>query len=395
MEILKFCMEVEDGKEVIQPIINGMMSNKAIECEFRYKFLRSLCNNTRYKDCFVIDSHLAFVKCTSIYTRYRILASQYLFQHSSTSIDASHLLDVKEVEQICQSFALDSTLDYDLRADSADLLIRLGPSPESKEIGRAVITMLGRSVGGKSTIYTNRQNVHEETISASVEAFIKYLMTLQLPVVATFNDIQKEIEEYYLSHSEFNSIKTINENNKQSSNIDRIKSSLFRMAIDQTLYLGSQNIHSIFLKIWVMISTSTQSDLLKKRLIEELIDMADTCASGHLSRLINVFSGIQVIDNKEFNINIGLKKQVETNLVARLNKMIKDLPDEKDREELLNEMASSVEMIEKPKLKMFFRTKLNDIRDELYKEFVGGKYLTDDTFEMYMREAISFFEQGR
>jgi hypothetical protein len=52
-------------------------------------------------------------------------------------------------------------------------------------------------------------------------------------------------------------------------------------------------------------------------------------------------------------------------------------------------------MIEKPKLKMFFRTKLNDIRDELYKEFVGGKYLTDDTFEMYMREAISFFEQGR
>jgi hypothetical protein len=75
--------------------------------------------------------------------------------------------------------------------------------------------------------------------------------------------------------------------------------------------------------------------------------------------------------------------------------MIKDLPDEKDREDLLNEMASSVEMIEKPKLKMFFRTKLNDIRDELYKEFVGGKYLTDDIFEMYMREAISFFEQGR
>jgi hypothetical protein len=213
--------------------------------------------------------------------------------------------------------------------------------------------------------------------------------------VATFNDIQKEIEEYYLSHSEFNSIKTINENNKQASNLDRIKSSMFRMAIDHTLYLGSQNIHSIFLKIWVMISTSTQSDLLKKRLIEELIDMADTCASGHLSRLINVFSGIQIIDNKEFNINIGLKKQLETNLIARLNKMIKNLPDEKDREDLLNEMASSVEMIEKPKLKMFFRTKLNDIRDELYKEFVGGKYLTDDTFEMYMREAISFFEQGR
>ena len=47
-------------------------------------------------------------------------------------------------------------------------------------------------------------------------------------------------------------------------------------------------------------------------MIEELIDMADTCSSGHISRIINVLSGFD-INGMTIGINIGWKKQIQSN----------------------------------------------------------------------------------
>jgi hypothetical protein len=61
---------------------------------------------------------------------------------------------------------------------------------------------------------------------------------------------------------------------------------------------------------------------LQKRLAEELHDMSDTCSSGHLLRLINVFSGF------EGGISLGVREEITTVVNHRIGQLIgKQTPD--------------------------------------------------------------------
>ena len=57
------------------------------------------------------------------------------------------------------SFAQDPDLDYNIRADSADVLLRLG-SEDNKTTAREIIMILGRDGGTGRTIFDNTQNVN-------------------------------------------------------------------------------------------------------------------------------------------------------------------------------------------------------------------------------------------
>jgi hypothetical protein len=119
--------------------------------------------------------------------------------------------------------------------------------------------------------------------------------------------------------------------------------------------------------------------------------MADTCSSGHISRIMNVFSGFEV-DGSMFSIDIGWKKQIQSNLIARLNSRIKLVDDVDIQEKILDEMMTSGNLSTKPHLSDFFRKHLLSIRSELLIEFI--EYIPEDEFEEYFRNAISFFEEG-
>ena len=149
----------------------------------------------------------------------------------------------------------------------------------------------------------------------------------------------------------------------------------------------------MFNKIWRLIVSHEYKDLLKIRMLEELIDMADTCSSGHVSRVINVLCGFE-IEGKTFSIEIGWKKQIRANLIARLTKRIKDYPEDEIRDLILEEMGTSGDMTTKPELSTFFRNNLLPIREELFSEFVGENYVSEDEFEEHFRSAITFFEEG-
>lgn len=379
----------------------SIITNKKLECEYRYKTIIGIQKDSsrKYKSQYLNDAYFSFFKHADTYIRYKILSAQYLLQLSKSrdvnitfgNKTANQIVD--DVEKNCISFASDSTLDYDLRADAADLLVRLGTN-NSKEIGKEIIMLLGRNPDGLSTLYNNRQNVHDETIDESVRKFILYLASLRSEVNidgnhVTFMDAQNEIEEnsknYKPTSSDFN--------DKKKSVLDCIRSSLLRISLDQTIYDGGQTLKSIFNKTWRLILSHEHSELLKIRMIEELIDMADTCSSGHVSRIVNVLCGFE-IDGKTFSIEIGWKKQIQSNLIARLTKRIKDYSDEEKRDTIIEEMGTSGDISKKPELSAFFRTHLLPIRDELFDEFVGGKYVTEDDFEEFFRSAITFFEEG-
>ncbi len=107
-------------------------------------------------------------------TQYRILAAQFMMQNKRITYT-----QLQSVEAICIGFARDNHLDYSLRADVSDLLVRLGTNYASG-VGREIITLLGRHrQGQKLSLYDNRQNVHDESIDKSVETYILHLACIE------------------------------------------------------------------------------------------------------------------------------------------------------------------------------------------------------------------------
>jgi hypothetical protein len=251
-------------------------------------------------------------------------------------------------------------------------------------VGREIITLLGRDTVGKNlNVYTNLQNVHDENIDASIESILLQISSLKCKEkdgkFIDFSHIWSEIE---------NMSKSLSPEDK-----DKVNSSLLRISIDQQIYTGSQTLKSVFCKVWQIIGDHDERDNLYARMIDELVDMADTCSSGHLSRIVNILSGFTV-NGSIISINIGWEKQLQSNLVARLNARIKMVEDEEKKYAILEEMMTSGGLDIKPKLSEFFRNNLLSIRDELYTEFVGEGHISNEQFEEYFRSAIQFFETG-
>lgn len=409
-DIIRILLETDIYYDATFKLLVSMITNQKIDCEYRYKSLLSIQRDKsrHYIPKYLDGAYFEFVKDSSTYTRYRIIASQYILQNKSITKDSKELKELKgvkdEVERICVSFASDTQLDYNIRADAADLLIRLG-SKDAQDIGRDIITLLGRNAGGLTTVYTDRQNVHDNVIDESIKKFILEISSTHTKTNSdgnyiTFNDVQKEIEKL-VNTGNFDRVKSLDkedttdkdDSKHKKTSMDKVRSSLLRISIDQTVYDGGQTLHSIFNKVWQIIESHEFSDVLKTRVVEELIDMADTCSSGHISRIINILSGFDV-NGKTIGIDIGWKKQIQSNLLARLNAKIKHISDTDSKSTILDEMITSGDITSKPSLNIFFRDNLLPIRNEMFDEFVGGNYIKDDEFEEYFRSAIAFFEEG-
>ena len=119
---------------------------------------------------------------------YRILSAQYLLQNCILDKDS-----IETIQKIILSFAQDIELDYDLRADAADLLLVLG-TDEYKNIGRHIIVSLGNIDGNVKSVYDNKQNVHNQKIEESVKKILEVL--LSFPTIKLDNN---EIDFNYIS----------------------------------------------------------------------------------------------------------------------------------------------------------------------------------------------------
>ena len=113
------------------------------------------------------------------------------------------------------------------------------------------------------------------------------------------------------------------------NNIKSIKLALNRIKLDKILYSNcNKSILNILLMIWSYIHNKSvlqeNRDEMLKRLIEEMIEMANTCSSGFVSRLINVISGFGV-----FNLRISWDDQITANFSGRLNARIRDIDNPK------------------------------------------------------------------
>ena len=297
---------------------------------------------------FTYESQLAFLNYPSNMTTYRILAAQYLLLRFSPSEKTAAL-----IQNHLLLFARDQSLDYNLRADAADVLMQLGNS-EMRDQGQRVIMELGRIDGPNITIFDNAQNVHSEEVEESVAEALEFLTNIPLlkingtpitleyvvkQIANSLKETRKEKEKCPVpgATEECSFCSTLVKDGQMKDDAFycstacselyareyKIKIALQRIELDRALYSKfTSTLSNILLKVWTYLIGHDNEEEMQKRLLEELEEMSGTCSSGFASRLINVISGFA-----EFGIRISWEDQITGNFTGRLNAMARKITD--------------------------------------------------------------------
>lgn len=170
---------------------------------------------------------------------------------------------------------------------------------------------------------------------------------------------------------------------------EKIRVAFNRIVMDRALYSKYNcTLSHILLQIWTYLTGHKNEEEIRKRLVEELTEMAGTCSSGFASRIINTISGFG-----DFSLKISWQDQIIANLTGRLNARIRDMDNLTIQDKVLEEMTipSSDYSLRKNFLK-FFRKSVSSIREEMHKEFKD--HITDVEYDLYFRAAVSMYETG-
>ena len=364
--LMKSKKYIKKSKKYFCKIVN----DKELECHYRYKTILSIEIRVEksLQKLFLKDIMTSFIRCKTNNIRYRILAGQYLLQKCKTNnkIKDEILLYLKE-------FMLDGELDYNIRADVADVLLNLGDE-QTKSLARDIIILLGGRLGNVRTVFENAENVHHHDIEESALKMLEFLNNVPIPKDAK-NDDFKTIKETILE-----------EVRKEDKELVQV--SLNRIDVDRAIYGNFGNtLSGIVLILWRYIQIHKYKDELIKRLIEELVDMSGKCSTGYAYRLLNVLSGFG-----DFSIRISWEDQIAGNLMGRLNAYIREIKDEKFKENVILEMQlnSDSQITNRSNFRKLFLSKLPLIKEDMYEEF--KEYMDDGEFDLYLRRAVSKYE---
>jgi len=253
-----------------------------------------------------------------------------------------------------------------IRADAADVLWRLG-TQYNEEAGR-LITIIGNmenEIELEKTIYRNSENIHLLN-----DKMIEYIEKLFMEVKQKFtkiDDVLTDIEIY------------CNKANLSLNNIGKIRRSLDRILLDCSKFSKYKlTMTTILLTIYNKIYTMKNRTHIISRLLEELIDMSDTCASGHAQRIINTMCGF---DEDLVGI-MSIDLQLDSNIKTRISNSIKELENGDDIIEA--SMGENRQIYIDAIYKIY-----ESIKDELYKEFVVAGYMSNEKFNTLTTEIMS------
>ncbi|MDD4931356.1 MAG: hypothetical protein PHG66_04415 [Candidatus Colwellbacteria bacterium] len=300
------------------------------------------------------------------------MSAQYLLQVSNRD-----QYDLREVYGFLIRTSQSSTTDNGTKAECADILSRCGYSETAERIFEelAIPAVINdyqttrryveprienlpearrRVLVKRRTVYDDGQNVHNSSINEGVKEIIRELCkehssSIQ-PSCRTSN--LSEVSKRLVVLSREKSLVT---RQKITGTVDRIMIDTSKFECDVTLC-------DILIMVWMKIKSSTHKEELEKRLVEEMEEMNGMCATGHLSRLVNVMSGF--FDN--MSVRISFKDQIKNYIFNHYNKILMsdkygDLSDK-----IIDEMTESELSKKETLMKM---VKDNDNKEELKREF--------------------------
>ena len=398
VELIKLLMQKSEYEKQVTKYFTQLVNNGKIDCQYRYNIILSI-DAKKYKNI-VKEICINFIEKKNM-TEYKILASQNLLQNFNLTKNQRD-----DIEKLLLSFSTDTQLCYNLRSDSADILLRLG-SIKNKEFAKDIIMLLGQQGVTVNTIYDNAENVHVTDIDESAIEIIEYLFRFvpTMTVKTASEEKEEKVREKFIRGNEITFdyvkgriLKLIEKEKRQlglkkSDKFEKeelIKVSLNRINMDRVLYTCyNRTLSSILIKVWSYIDKNEKNKKeLIKRLLEELVEMSGICSSGHITRLANTLTGFG-----DFSLKISWRDQITANLGGRLNARARNIDDIEFQEEVLTEMSISPKYphLRKNFLK-FFRENVLSIRDEMYQEF--KTHIDDATFDLEFRQAISKYEYG-
>ena len=420
VQILGYLLETELFKKETIEIFRNFILDETLTQSFKYKTILDFTDNKNIKREYLIDI-FTFIFSNKIFrTRYMILSAQVIL-----GFDFFEKEHKKQVENIILDFCQDGQLDFNLRADAADLLLTFATSDYNRQIALDTIILLGRQINrGIYSVYDDKQNVHNKSIDDSVKEILCFLASIPLETkngnYITYEDTCKEIIEIYcktyniemnskyllfedIDTKDTNIVENVDNeynddyseytyNNTVLKNLELIRVSFLRFSLDRGLYSNFQSIQTLFIKIWNIIKTHEHKESLTSRLFEELIDMSGSCTSGHISRIVNVLSGFE-INGKLINLSIDYKDEMTSNMIAKLNKKICELEDEEYKYNISEEMLWTSNYESRTYFNKFFRENVMEIRNELYDEYVVKlNLLNNEIFEINFRQVLMKFE---
>lgn len=433
----------------IEPIKDSYKFWQEVLFQLSYDDLRSLYQDKfPDKSCgldfFISSAQLTFLLHPNNLIYYRILAGQYLLQKCNDLTNTKK----SEIEQELLKFALDTELDYDRRADTADVLLRLG-SEDMKQYGRDIIMELGRIDGEARTVFDNAQNVHTQEVEDSVIEVLEFLSTIPTHKVndkaIDFDYVNNQIEKMLTEESKslftersvsteicdhcksYISEKIVSDDKKYCSinclnfsiRDNKIRLALNRIYMDRVLYSKfNSSLVNILIKIWSYLTSHEHELEMRKRILEELEEMSGTCSSGFATRLINVISGFG-----DFGIRISYEDQIIANFTGRLNaaarnitsndsvfrdKYLKDivelwLYDENNEKKLLNIKSRLKSPTRKEVIEEYLKENkeekveecITDFADAVLNEMTMSSlgYATRQNFSLFFRTYVSLIRE--
>lgn len=381
--------DVPDYVKIGRKCLMGIACGKDYNSKYRYykviaKFLpknglSTMINKAKlhvtYSEPFLIRLQSKFFWDVENGIRERILSASFLLDCKSLEKEEIEKVTLALIDIAENANGIDENDTENIRADAADVVLRMGLA-KHRDLARTIIHGLGQSKTANllvksNAIYADKQNVHDEFVNRSVQDFISQLAKTQ-DKIETFATVHGQVSDLLYS--------------TELEPLQRQKAfkSLNRISVDTATFTDYRlNIAEIFVHVWRLIQKHEKEtkEELEKRTIEELIDMADTCASGHASRLINILSGY------DFQMTISWEQQIRSNVAARMQKMIQNIEDEDRQAQIVLGMSDDAEPEDRQEFILFVTENLGIIRQELEKEFVGDGYIKKHEFLQYFETA--------
>ena len=356
------------------------VNDPELEIDYRYKSILSVewrfTGTTKLRDRTLKRLCKVVLSNRKNPTMFRILSSQYIFRLEKRERYRS------EAETIIVGFMMDTELCHELRADSADLLSQYG-RPENQAVALEVLETLG---GGRSVdVYSNKENVHSKGIEDSAMSMIKKLMAMPVKT-SEDRDFERIVTKVLECMKEIYG-EDSDETSENYRNSQKIKRAINRIRIDRVVSAKlSFTLKSLFVRVWIFIKDHKHYKELTKRLLQELIDMENTCFSGFAERLINTLSGYD-----DFMVTISFEDQIVAKFKRYINQHIMNIEDDNVRDNVLHELTLKTwNFSERKNVSNMLRVLIPKIQVDMYEEFKD--YMNEQEFDMSIRKALCLYE---
>ena len=382
--------------DTVESLCEWIFTTKTVHWGTKYKLFKQCCD-FRVKSTSMLNKLGKVLISNNILCNFTVLCLQLVrFDDKTLKSILTRVKTHKDVK--VKADVLDNMLNY----------------PGVKKEALALLKAIGE---GMKTLDSS-QNVH--MVNTDVDKWLEGLARFD-PDKYTYDSIVSELKEEW-------------DRECTPEEMSSIAFSFQRIDMDNNLYGKSHyRLKAIFMRVYTKIQIHEYKAELMGRLKQELIEMSSWCSSGHLHRLINIFSGYEDATTIDPTVELRsvINKRVEKHMdtlkgkyeVRKVNKgkfkfakridADQDLDEDIKRslhitetdeaKEELDEKAieedTSMDLYDKVMeawmdgdeaiLQQHFYPKLAEIHDEVYADYVGQGIMNPQEFTQSYRDIVN------